>query len=112
MRKYLVPVLVVSGVLLGTAPTFSSEKICISTRDIASSQAEKGGAAILFKMRDGTQWHNSLKGKCPDLDFNGYAWTVRNPNDTVCENEQSLKVLRSAQVCQLGKFENVTPGHK
>jgi hypothetical protein len=53
-----------------------------------------------------------LQGGCPDLDFNGFQWTVRNPDNTVCDGEQSLQVLQSGQICQLGKFEKVTPGGK
>jgi hypothetical protein len=95
--------------LLQIAPSaMAAAPTCINTRDIVSSQTEGRGAAILFKMRDGAQWRNTLKGKCPDLQFEGYTWAVRNPDFTVCENVQSLKVLQSGEVCVLGKFEKVT----
>jgi len=58
-------------------------------------------------MRDGTQWRNTLQGACPDLIFNGFVWTLRNPGEQVCEREQSLRVLQSGQVCMLGKFEKL-----
>ena len=64
---------------------------------------------MAFKMRDGTQWRNKLQGRCPDLAYEGFAWYIRNPDNSVCENEESLKVLQSPEVCQLGKFEKVTP---
>jgi hypothetical protein len=97
---------------LGTAPAVADEHICINTRDIASSKPDKSGGSILFKMRDGTQWRNTLRGRCPDLVFEGYSWTVRNADNSVCENEESLKVLQSPEVCQLGKFEKVTAASK
>ena len=87
----------------------ADQHICISTRDIVSSHEEGNGAALLFKMRDGTQYRNKLQGKCPDLVFNGYEWNIRNPDYSVCENEQSLRVLQSGQVCMLGKFEKLSP---
>ena len=78
--------------------------MCISTRDIVSSQAQDDGKAILFKMRDGSELRNDLQGACPDLKFDGFEWTVRDPAQQVCEHQQSLRVLRSGQVCVLGKF--------
>ena len=86
--------------------------ICISTQDIADTQPQKDGKAIIFKMRNGKVWRNDLLGACPDLRFDGFEWTVRNPDETVCENQQSLRVLRSGEICELGKFTDVTPPPK
>jgi hypothetical protein len=94
---------------LAAAPAMAAPNMCIDTRDIVSSEAKDGGAALLFKMKNGTQWLNTLQGKCPDLIFNGYVWTIRNPDNTVCEREESLRVLQSGQICVLGKFTKVAP---
>lgn len=84
--------------------------ICLSTRDMIGSKPNKDGSALFFTMRDGSLWRNDLHGRCPDLNFDtGYAWTVRNPDYTVCENEQSLRVLRSGEICVLGKFTQIRP---
>ena len=84
--------------------------ICLRTQDMVSTDPQKGGASILFKMRDGSTWRNDLHGRCPDLWFNtGFVWTIRNGDGTVCENEESLRVLRSAEICTLGKFTQITP---
>jgi hypothetical protein len=91
------------------APAFAAANICISTRDIQSSTPKDDGSAITFKMRDGSVWRNDLNGRCPDLKFDGFAWTIRNPGETVCENEQTIRVLRSGEICQLGKFTQITP---
>jgi hypothetical protein len=109
MRKFFTPVTLAVLLLAGASPAMADARICINTRDITSSKPDKDGSSILFKMRDGTQWRNTLQGRCPDLAYEGFAWSVRNPDNSVCENEESLKVLQSAEVCQLGKFEKVTP---
>ena len=84
--------------------------ICLRTQDMMETQPQKGGESIIFKMRDGSTWRNDLHGRCPDLWFNtGFVWVVRNGDGSVCENEQTLRVLRSAQVCRLGKFTQLTP---
>src|SRR5579863_7343912 len=92
-----------------SAPAQAAGNICISTLDIESSTPQQDGAAILFKMRNGAVWRNDLQGRCPDLKFNGFVWTVRNPDQTVCEHEQVLRVLQSGQICVLGKFTQITP---
>ncbi|HWC63099.1 MAG TPA: hypothetical protein VG501_05710 [Rhizomicrobium sp.] len=95
--------LVVAGAMAGPAMAAS---VCLNTRDIKSSDPAPDGASITFKMNDGKVWRNDLKGRCPDLKFNGFAWTLHE--DQVCENQNSFRVLRSGQVCVLGKFTQVT----
>ena len=84
--------------------------VCLRTYDMLETQPAKDGASIVFKMRDGSVWRNDLHGICSDLWFNtGFVWTVKNGDGTVCENQQSLRVLKSAQICLLGKFTELTP---
>jgi hypothetical protein len=82
-------------------------KVCIHTRQIVNDTSPDA-RTILFTMRDGSVWRNSLQSACPDLKFNGFRWTVRF-SDEVCDNDQSITVLQSGQVCQLGRFTQVTP---
>ena len=80
---------------------------CVRTRDIVGTDS-KDGRTLVFRMRDGRTLVNHLKGVCPDLIFNGFVWVVRGAIEEVCENTQSLRVLRSGQVCVLGKFDQAT----
>ena len=107
MKMILVAGLALTAAL--SAPAHAAPNICLSTRDMTSSTSQKDGAAILFRMRDGSVWRNDLLGRCPDLNFYGFAWTVRNPDETVCENEQTFRVLQSGEICTLGKFTQVSP---
>ena len=100
---------VAAALIALSTPALAAGNICISTRDILNSTPKDDGSAIDFHMRDGSVWHNDLQGRCPDLKFDGYAWNVRNPDQTVCEHEQSLHVLRSGEVCVLGKFTQIKP---
>ena len=83
--------------------------ICLSTHDMLQTEPAKDGASITFHMRDGSVWRNDLHGRCPDLQFEGFVWRIRDARDSVCEDTQSLRVLRSGQVCVLGKFTQVQP---
>ena len=106
--KCSVPITAALALIAAAAPA-SAAQICLDVRDIANTTPNDAGSAITFTMRNGSVWRNDLRGRCPDLKFEGFAWTVRGP-ETVCENMQSLRVLHSGQVCELGKFTQVTPG--
>jgi hypothetical protein len=87
-----------------TAPA-SAANMCVQARDIVSTDS-KDGRLMTFKMRDGRVLVNHLQGVCSDLRFEGFVWNVPGTED-ICENQQSLKVLRSGQTCVLGKFDIV-----
>jgi hypothetical protein len=100
-----------AGLLLaGAAAEPAAASVCLTVEDIANSHAARDGASITFTMADGKIWRNDLQGKCPDLAFNGFVWSVHA--DQVCENGQSLRVLGSGEVCELGKFTQMTSAPK
>lgn len=82
------------------------DRVCLNTRQIVSSKS-RDGRTILFRMRDGRQYINHLRGYCPGLKFDGFTWVLRSGDEEVCENAQSLRVLRSGEVCILGPFEPI-----
>jgi len=88
-------------------PAEAAGKVCLQTRNMRDTTPAPDGTAITFKRNDGSVWRNDLKGRCPDLKFNGFAWTVRNPGGTVCDDEQVIEVLRSGEICVLGKFTKI-----
>jgi hypothetical protein len=78
---------------------------CVQVRDIVGTNS-KDGKLMTFRMRDGSVLVNHLQGICSTLRFEGFVWNV--PGDgAVCERQQSLRVLRSGQMCILGKFDLV-----
>jgi hypothetical protein len=92
------------GLLAATALP-ASAAMCVQSRDILSTNS-KDGKLMTFRMRDGRVLVNHLQGVCSDLRFEGFSWVLHGTDD-ICENQQSLKVLRSGQTCLLGKFEVV-----
>ncbi len=99
MKKF-VTALILAGAIAAPA----SAATCIDSRDIVSSNS-KDGKTMVFKMRDGKTYVNHLQGVCSDLKFEGYSWVLHSGDTQVCENEQSLRVIQSGQVCTLGKFD-------
>jgi hypothetical protein len=100
MKKILMALL---GLAFASAPALA-DRICIDSRNIVSSKSDDG-KTLKFKMKDGTTLVNHLQGVCPDLKFNGFAWVLRSGDSQVCEYEQSFRVIQSAEICTLGKFD-------
>ena len=113
MEVSMKKVLLAGAALLITAQTALAQPakapICLSTRNIANTSPAPDGTAITFRMTDGSVWRNDLRGRCPDLRWSGFSWTTSDPMSQVCENEQTISVIRSAEVCALGKFTQLQP---
>lgn len=88
------------------AQNAATPKICVESRDILSTHSDDG-KLLTFRMRDGRVLVNHLQGVCSDLRYEGFVWVLRGGDESICENQQSLRVLRSGQTCVLGKFEVV-----
>ena len=57
---------------------------------------------LLFHMKNGKIYQNALATPCNGLAFHGFVYVVHA--DTVCGNAQSIRVLETHEVCQLGAF--------
>ena len=97
---------IAAAITLAAISPASAANICVRSRDIDSATS-KDGRLMTFKMRDGSVLVNHLQGICSDLRFEGFVWVLRGGDESICENQQSLKVLRSGQTCLLGKFDVV-----
>lgn len=62
---------------------------------------------ILFYMRDGKIWKNTLRGPCPGLLYHGFNFVTHQ--DEICSNAQSIQVIVTGEVCQLGYFTLYVP---
>ena len=92
--------------LLAVAASPAAANMCVKSREIQSTDS-KDGKLLTFKMRDGRVLVNHLQGICSDLRYEGFVWVLRGGDEDICENQQSLQVLRSGQTCLLGKFDLV-----
>ena len=105
LLEFFMRLLIATLALTIAAASPAAAKMCVQSRDILSTDS-KDGKLMTFKMRDGSVLVNHLKGICSDLRYEGFVWELRG-NDDVCENQQTLKVIRSGQTCLLGKFDVV-----
>ena len=99
-------VLLVSSSGTAQAPTPSSGTVCLNLRDIQRTEVQDD-RTILFHMRNGGIWQNSLRQICPMLKTS--PWTqVLHGVDQVCSNQQFIHVIQTGNTCSLGEFTPVS----
>ncbi len=65
-------------------------------------------STILFHMKGGKVWKNTLASKCFGLKMQGgFAYEVQG--GTICSNMQTIRVLDQGSICSLGDFTPYTP---
>ena len=83
-----------------------SNNVCFSATEILNTQAIDR-RTILFRMKDGSVWRNTLITPCPDLvafSAGGFASVVHA--EFICSNRHRI-VTQSGNVCRLGAFTRV-----
>jgi hypothetical protein len=81
----------------------SGANVCLNTTEIAGSRPVDS-RTILFRMRDGKVWRNTLKAPCPDLVAQGGGFSQYAHTDYICGNTQHITVAATGMVCRLGEF--------
>ena len=81
--------------------------VCLYPHEVDHTQVVDA-STVLFHMKDGKIWKNTLKGPCPGLKFHGFAY-VSNDVDEICSNAMPISVIESGEVCSLGAFTPYTP---
>jgi hypothetical protein len=109
MKTFTTALAAAALVACATLPAKASP-VCLETFRIDHTSVVDS-KNILFHMKDGKVWHNALKNSCPALNFHGFVMDVHGA-DTVCSNQQAIKVLDSGQVCMLGEFTPYAPPPK
>jgi hypothetical protein len=62
---------------------------------------------VVFYMKDGKAWTNTLKGPCPGLEFHGFGYVTHS--DQICSNAVPIRVIETGEVCALGAFAPGAP---
>ena len=98
------------------AGTQTAANVCIQTYAIDHTSVPDD-STILFYMKGGKVWKNSLPYRCPDLKFEGGFQYTTDINE-LCSNVQTIRVIeqgggpRLGAVCALGEFTPYTPPAK
>ena len=79
-----------------------SNGVCLAVPQIDHTEI-MSDTAIIFVMKDGKTYTNTLPMPCPSLTMeNGF--TYLNDAVEICSNAQTIRVARSGNFCELGQF--------
>ena len=84
------------------ASVSSSGNVCLKTYQIERTTTPNSHT-IIFYMKDGKAWQNTLRSDCVGLTFNGFIYEP-TPPDQICGNLQTIRSIQTKSVCQLGPF--------
>ena len=110
--RTLVSALAVAAIAAGAAAPAAAAPVCLTSYLIDHTSVQKDARTILFYMKDGRVFANTLVSACPGLHFHGYVMNIPGGNETICSNQQSIRVLVTNEVCQMGEFTPYTPAPK
>ena len=98
--------LVLSAALPVQAQSTRDGNVCLNVTEIRSSQAVDN-RTIVYRMKDGSVWRNTLATPCPDLVSQAAgAYSQELHTDYLCANTQQITV-KTGMVCRLGAFTRV-----
>ena len=83
-----------------------TQSVCLSAHEIDNTEVARDGKSILFYMADHRVWKNTLQDQCVTLGpDHGFIYTVTD--DEICSNLESIRVIGTGEVCELGEFTPV-----
>jgi hypothetical protein len=65
-------------------------------------------SAIVFFMKDGKAYMNTMHISCPSLQMEG-SFSYMTDAVEICSNAQTIRVKNSGNFCELGQFTPFTP---
>lgn len=109
--KTFTTVLAAAAIAASAALPAQASPVCLQTILIDHTTV-KDPKTILFHMKGGKVWRNTLINACPGLLFHGFVMDIRGGNDEVCSNEQTISVLKTHETCMMGEFTPYVPPEK
>jgi hypothetical protein len=76
--------------------------VCLNGPDITYTQTPND-QTVVFHMRDGKVWRNTLRTPCPNLKFQ-HAFSEPIRSAQICANQQIIRVQQTGNFCALGDF--------
>jgi hypothetical protein len=89
------------ALLLAATPALA-DNVCLPSRNIDHTSVPDAHT-ILFHMKGGKVWKNTLMNACPGIRFHGFIYDA-SPSGEICGNLQTIRVITTGSVCALGPF--------
>jgi hypothetical protein len=84
----------------------SAGTVCLNSQQVDYTHVADANT-VLFHMKDGKIWKNSLKASCPGLLLHGFSYLTHY--DEICSNQVPIEVQKTGATCTLGAFTPYSP---
>jgi hypothetical protein len=102
MRKSIAAAFLASGLIVPAYAEPTPHNMCIDATSIEGTTVVDD-SHVLYRMRDGKVWENTLRAACPNLKFyQGFSEVIEAGQ--ICANAQVIRVLEARNPCFLGDF--------
>ena len=105
--KTFTTALAAAGLAACVAFPAQAARVCLQTILIDHTSV-KDANTVLFYLKNGQVWRNTLQAPCPSITLHGFEMNVRTGADKVCSNEMTIHTLVTHQTCSLGEFTPYT----
>jgi hypothetical protein len=109
--KTFTTALAAAGLAACVALPAQAARVCLQTILIDHTSV-KDPNTVLFYLKNGQVWRNTLQAPCPSITMHGFEMSVRTGADKVCSNEMTIHTLVTHQTCSLGEFTPYAPPAK
>jgi len=107
--KVITMLATILSMALASVTPADAAPICLKTYLIRSTKVVNSNT-IDLRITDGTVYRNELRSPCSGLNFNGFVYEKYETHiNEICDNLQTVRVLRTRQVCMLGAFTKLPP---
>jgi len=103
-------VMILTTLIFAGAANARDADICLSAGDVDHTSVLSDNE-ILYVMKNGKTWKNTLRKSCPGLGFER-AFSQTIVADGICSNRQMITVINRGTPCFLGAFTPYTPPPK
>ncbi len=107
MKKFLIAAAIAGlSISAAAAQPASGGNVCLQANMIDHTHTVDANT-VLFYMRGGKVWKNTLAGPCPGLALSGFE--VTGHQDEICGSGTGITVIKSGAACRLGEFTPYAP---
>ncbi len=106
--KAFTTALAAAGLAAVIALPAQAAPVCLQTILIDHTSV-KDANTVLFYLKNGQVWRNTLKAPCPSILMHGFNMHVGGGDNKVCSNQMPIQTLVTHQTCALGEFTPYTP---
>ncbi len=93
--------------MVATSHDAAQTEMCLKSSDVSYTKV-MNDREILFYMRGGSVFKNTMQTDCKGLGYERGFYYVQE-NEKICSNQEQIEVMSRGTICPLGQFSSFDP---